>query len=1041
MFAYIGKSRTGWRDIARVVGAPHNGQVDVEYFRSPGRDVELVRVPEDEVTPIKDPALPAQTLIYVRDKVEHRWRIGRVDCEVDGGAMNGMAGERFLAVRFPNNRKEFVSLPDVFVRCPLEDDDPTELLAEQVTYTPYFAKARADLVRFAADQWKGYRGITALAAAKIEIFPHQIATATRVLSDPVQRYLLADEVGLGKTVEAGIIIRQHVMDEGIAARVLVIVPDTLYTQWAEELRDKLTITVGNGVDSSVRLVTFSQLHRFYDEPRTMVVVDEAHHIGRWRQNPDDDRYAILQVLARAERFLLLSGTPVAQNTTSFLAMLHLLDPHVYKFEDEAGFQTRIAHRESIAVILGELDAESGIEMARAAARELRDIFGGDLALEALISAVCEPAESEREHNQHRARLRSFVMERYRLDRRVLRTSRDHALVQKLLPTRRGIRDITANALADDDRVLAEEWLEEWRRRVLESGNGQEVQMRSVFARLVRSTILHPQALRVSLQDRYELVCAGAFEAFPEEVVFLEAAIGAIAQMKGHRELAVAAHIAQLAPGRRVIVFLDDRGAADAIRTALEGLAPQRVVPPLQQSMHSRINVFRTTPGTVFLCDRESEDGLNLQETPADVILFDMPLDASRIEQRLGRVDRLAGFQNVRWLKVMATSAYESAWAGVVASTIRPFDRSIARLQYYLADRIAEMEERLLDEGVAAFARLEQSLLDGEGGLEREFRRVRYRERLDAVDWNVEEEEALCDAVVAARSEAEQRLLPITREWLRNLQFETRPVSPDGAAVHFVYLVGHTLVPLQDWLMESEIGRHVQQPRALTFGPYVSSAQDAEFRAKVLGYGNPFFDRMMECLARDDRGLTWAMRRTQESPLRLYFRFQYLADLRLADHVIPNTAVRRRIEREALPPLAVEVWIDHEGAVVSDLALLRVLDSPYEGDDKNLNIAKWLFANQDMTDAGIDWVASLTRARNASERFVLDSKQFQDHYRDAVCANRARRAMAEMRTAARRHLAGGGDADFAAAAIEAALSNPRLRVLSVGAILLGQQGVA
>ncbi len=82
------------------------------------------------------------------------------------------------------------------------------------------------------------QGMTALVSAGIDLAPHQVAAVRRVLTDPVQRYLLADEVGLGKTIEAGLIVRQHLIDDP-ATRVLIAVPDHLCGQWRSELETKL----------------------------------------------------------------------------------------------------------------------------------------------------------------------------------------------------------------------------------------------------------------------------------------------------------------------------------------------------------------------------------------------------------------------------------------------------------------------------------------------------------------------------------------------------------------------------------------------------------------------------------------------------------------------------------------------------------------------------------------------------------------------------------------------------------------------------------
>jgi hypothetical protein len=80
----------------------------------------------------------------------------------------------------------------------------------------------------------------ALLSSAVEIYPHQIQAAVAVLSDPVQRYMLVDGVGLGKTIEAGLIIRQTLLDQA-HGRVVVIAPDVLRRQRQAKLRKKFFI--------------------------------------------------------------------------------------------------------------------------------------------------------------------------------------------------------------------------------------------------------------------------------------------------------------------------------------------------------------------------------------------------------------------------------------------------------------------------------------------------------------------------------------------------------------------------------------------------------------------------------------------------------------------------------------------------------------------------------------------------------------------------------------------------------------------------------
>ena len=79
-----------------------------------------------------------------------------------------------------------------------------------------------------------------LSNARTEILPHQIFAAHRVVSSVRRRFLLADEVGLGKTIEAGM-IWQALMQRGQAKRTLIITPAGLTTQWQEEMQDKFGV--------------------------------------------------------------------------------------------------------------------------------------------------------------------------------------------------------------------------------------------------------------------------------------------------------------------------------------------------------------------------------------------------------------------------------------------------------------------------------------------------------------------------------------------------------------------------------------------------------------------------------------------------------------------------------------------------------------------------------------------------------------------------------------------------------------------------------
>jgi superfamily II DNA or RNA helicase len=176
----------------------------------------------------------------------------------------------------------------------------------------------------------------------IEIFRHQIETARKVLKQFRGRVLLADEVGLGKTIEAGIVLKEYLW-RGMVESVLVLVPPSLVGQWREELETKFDIPCATTHDAAARL----DPDRFWNEKRLiasialarrsehaerligrsfdLVIVDEAHHL----RDRTSQSYKLVDRLKK--RFLLLlSATPVQNDLTELYNVLTLLKPGIFK---------------------------------------------------------------------------------------------------------------------------------------------------------------------------------------------------------------------------------------------------------------------------------------------------------------------------------------------------------------------------------------------------------------------------------------------------------------------------------------------------------------------------------------------------------------------------------------------------------------------------------------------------------------------------------------------------------------------------------------
>jgi superfamily II DNA or RNA helicase len=176
----------------------------------------------------------------------------------------------------------------------------------------------------------------------IETFWYQVETVRKVLKQFRGRVLLADEVGLGKTVEAGMVLKEYLL-RGMVENVLVLTPASLVGQWREELETKFDITCATTHDGRLRSdpdgfwaekrliaslpVARRAEHaaRLLDRSFDLVIVDEAHHL----RDRTSQSYKLVDALNK--RFLLLlSATPVQNDLTELYNVLTLLKPGIFK---------------------------------------------------------------------------------------------------------------------------------------------------------------------------------------------------------------------------------------------------------------------------------------------------------------------------------------------------------------------------------------------------------------------------------------------------------------------------------------------------------------------------------------------------------------------------------------------------------------------------------------------------------------------------------------------------------------------------------------
>jgi len=463
----------------------------VEYFDSPAQTTRQIQsILKVRITP---KILGANTRIYFFDQGSEQWLVGRVLQDMEDG----------VEIRFADKHDQFLNYEQLYVRCNKQIEDPVDYLANVITETPQYAESRsgflASYIRQRGSSW----GISALLSSTIYLESHQINVIRKVLSDPSQRYLLADEVGLGKTIEAGVVIRQAVLDDPKNHRVVVIVPRVLVAQWRHELTKRFGLR--DFVDTSVVVVAHESLEAIDANltGATLLVIDEAHHIASGSDNVSRIRYDIVRKHSRnIERLLLLSATPVLRNETGFLRMLHLLDPVIYDLKDEKGFRAKISHRQILAEVVASLDPQNVLYL-ESAVDELVEKLPNDerlLELSNKLKAklVGLPDEDDPDLVEAIRMLRAHLSETYRLNRRILRNRRKQ--VTGLTPNRVGARIVT---IAESQFERIESLIEAWRISATsfndhDHDQGENVRLRrsDFYWRLICALVAEPGEIRV-----------------------------------------------------------------------------------------------------------------------------------------------------------------------------------------------------------------------------------------------------------------------------------------------------------------------------------------------------------------------------------------------------------------------------------------------------------------------------------------------------------------------------------------------------------------
>jgi superfamily II DNA or RNA helicase len=588
-------------------------------------------------------------------------------------------GQTVCRVWLPN-QDAVVRVPRSALR-PLSADLQPEIEAGRIAYVAAAAKV-AEVLEGSTSATDGHVLLAPMESNVIPL-PHQIHALSRAISGDRVRYLLADEVGLGKTIEAGLVMRELKL-RGLVRRILVVSPKGIATQWVAEMQthfnEQFQLVLGDDIGTLQRLATgadqrksawsmFDQVIVSLDSVKPMdkrrgwtaervaeynrsrfedlitagwdlVVVDEAHRLGG--STDQVARYKLGKGLAEAAPYvLLLSATPHQGKTDAFHRLMNLLDDDAFPDMDSvsrervAPYVIRTEKRKAIDADGKPLFKPRRTQMAPVAWESRHHLQ--QLLYEAVTDYVREGYnQALREKKRHIGFLMILMQRLVVSSTRAIRTT----LERRLAALKEGEQQASLRLAELENGTEGSESPDDEMAELYEM-DGQEL-----LDELLKS---HVSALQSE---------GSHVETLLDAAVRCEQA-GPDAKAEALIEWVYELQAEENEPDLKVLIFTEFVPTQQMLKEFLEARGISVVTLNGSMDMEERKqaqDAFRKSHRVLVSTDAGGE-GLNLQFAHV-IINYDIPWNPMRLEQRIGRVDRIGQPKKVRAINFVFEDSVE-----------------------------------------------------------------------------------------------------------------------------------------------------------------------------------------------------------------------------------------------------------------------------------------------------------------------------------------------------------------------------------------------
>jgi SNF2 family DNA or RNA helicase len=617
--------------------------------------------------------------------------------------------------------------------------------------------------------------LSSLSNSRVEIKEHQVGVLHRVATSYPHRFLLADEVGLGKTIEAGLIIKE-LKARGMASRVLILAPSGIVSQWQFEMRTKFNevfaqlsgVTIPGLQDAHPREnvwaihdnVIASNTFAAWTEQRRreialadwdLVVVDEAHHARRTLNNVGGTKlYQLVQELAHPEHansraMLFLTATPMQLHPFELYSLIELLDPTLFP-----SYEDFDEHRLSLAGLNAAVDAVRQWQNLSASAKKTTT---ADAArwLDRDAAAIGKALASA----EARERLIEDLLGRHRLSEAMIRNRK--AIVGGFMPRVASVWEVDLTPQEWEAYEAVTNYARTGYARSQETKNNALGFLMATFQKLNCSSSL---ALRRSLLRRIdkleqglvskhgpppdedevaELTVAEALddvlgvqfrERTEQEIEELRWIVALLERIDRDSKTEVLldrlAEIVEREADAKVLLFTQFRDTQECLRDQVGGpwtvnLFHGQMKPSEKDQAVGR---FREGSGPQILISTEAGgEGRNFQFAHM-LVNYDLPWNPMKVEQRIGRIDRIGQKHTVKIFNLSTTGTIEQRVLEVLTTRIGLFEETVGGLDPILG----EVERDIKRIFALADERAEKAFGEFEARLESRVSAARQAER-------------------------------------------------------------------------------------------------------------------------------------------------------------------------------------------------------------------------------------------------------------------------------------------------------------------------